>query len=77
MRKHIPAAYDDQCASIMCIHAAAATASAVLCLAGALRQEVTDEVLAAAQRLREDHPDAAGATLPTAIVACSAVSGAL
>eukprot|EP00879_Flechtneria_rotunda_P016960 GHRR01017756.1.p1 GENE.GHRR01017756.1~~GHRR01017756.1.p1 ORF type:complete len:501 (+),score=174.15 GHRR01017756.1:298-1800(+) len=43
--------------------------------AGALRQEVADEVVAAAVQLHQQHTDLPGLTAPAAIIPCSAVTG--
>lgn len=44
--------------------------------AGGLRQEIADEVMAAAAQLQQTHADdVPGLTAPAAIVACSALTG--
>ncbi len=45
-------------------------------VSGGLRQEIADEVMAAAQQLQEQHAaDVPGLTAPAAVVPCSAVTG--
>jgi hypothetical protein len=51
-------------------------AALLLGCAGDLRDEVTHEVMAAAQKLQEQHAqDVPGFTAPAAVIACSAVTG--
>lgn len=51
-------------------------ACAAVCMPGGLRQEISDEVMAAARQLQEQHADdVPGLTAPAAVVHCSAITG--